>query len=329
MNKKRSVKFAQVPELPFIGSLCGARLDSFYEEKNGEHRDLIVDYHELCPSHPLEMWKEDGRIYERVKGNFVPRRLRFNGLRSAQCEGLYTNLDAVPLDHPARSLPGLICFIPPDDQELATIFNNRSNEPASLFVKSLGCTQEEREGEVEPVDITRDWSPPPPVRAGLIYEPQMAQKLCGGDPVRFNLESGICDQRLFVGGQEHQMEQRPQVDAVLNVGEDPSKWAKNGTPDPRDRWVVRGEGDKGMGVQELREEATWVIERLSQGQRVLVHCVGGFNRSVTVSCAVLILLEGLNAEAALERVRERHPWARPDWYHWLVLKWMGGKKSSS
>ena len=329
MNKTRSVRYARVPEMPFIGSLCGARLDSFYEEEYGERRDLIVDYHELCPSEPEEMWEEGGRISERVKGNFVPRRLRFSGLRSVQREGLYTDLDAVPLDHPARSLPGLICWIPPDEQELATIFNNRSNEPASLFVKSQGCMQEAREGEVEPVEITRDWSPPPPVRAGLIYEAQPAQIRDGGDPVRFNLESGMCDQCLFVGGQEHQTEKRPQVDAVLNVGEDPSKWVKNGPLDPRDRWVVRGEGDKGMGVQELSEEAAWVIERLRQGQRVLVHCVAAFNRSVTVCCAVLILLEGLSAEAALERVREQHPWARPDWNHWLVLKWMGKNKISS
>jgi hypothetical protein len=44
------------------------------------------------------------------------------------------------------------------------------------------------------------------------------------------------------------------------------------------------------------------------------------NRSATICSAVLILLEGLSAEAALERVREQHPWARPDPHHWLALR---------
>jgi hypothetical protein len=47
------------------------------------------------------------------------------------------------------------------------------------------------------------------------------------------------------------------------------------------------------------------------------------NRSSTICCAVLILLEGLPAEKALERVREHHPWARPDGNHWLKLRWLG------
>ena len=77
-----------------------------------------------------------------------------------------------------------------------------------------------------------------------------------------------------------------------------------------------------MSVEILREEAGWVIERLEAGQRGLVHCVAGMNRSATVCCAVLILLEGLTAEAALARVRETHPWARPDSRHWLALRWL-------
>jgi protein-tyrosine phosphatase len=77
-----------------------------------------------------------------------------------------------------------------------------------------------------------------------------------------------------------------------------------------------------MDVAEIVEQAEWVIERLRAGQRVLVHCLAGLNRSVTVCCAVLILLEGISAETALERVREHHPWARPDTHHWLALRWL-------
>ena len=81
-----------------------------------------------------------------------------------------------------------------------------------------------------------------------------------------------------------------------------------------------------MTVDQIHEEAKWVIERLQNDQSVLVHCVAGMNRSVTVCCATLILLEGLNAETALARVREHHPWARPDSHHWLALRWLATSK---
>ena len=82
-----------------------------------------------------------------------------------------------------------------------------------------------------------------------------------------------------------------------------------------------------MSLDEIRLEAEWVIERLKAGQRVLVHCVAGMNRSSTICCAVLIMLEGLSAEQALKRVREHHPWARPDSNHWLALRWLAKTNS--
>jgi len=75
-------------------------------------------------------------------------------------------------------------------------------------------------------------------------------------------------------------------------------------------------------------ECTGLYTRLDGVQRVLVHCSAGFNRSVTVCCAALILLEGISAENALERVREHHPWARPDAHHWLVLRWLAQRFTS-
>ena len=77
-----------------------------------------------------------------------------------------------------------------------------------------------------------------------------------------------------------------------------------------------------MTNAEICQEAQWAIERLEQNQSVLVHCVAGMNRSVTICCAVLMLLEGLTAEAALERVRQHYPWTRPDSHHWLALCWL-------
>jgi protein-tyrosine phosphatase len=116
------------------------------------------------------------------------------------------------------------------------------------------------------------------------------------------------------------------VDAVLNLGEEASLWVKGTQIHQNDRAINRGEGSSGMAVPEICEEAQWVIERLEQNQRVLVHCVAGMNRSVTIGCAVLMLLEGLSAQAALERVRQHHPWARPDSHHWLALRWLEKNK---
>jgi hypothetical protein len=126
-----------------------------------------------------------------------------------------------------------------------------------------------------------------------------------------------------------QPEQRPQVDVVFNVGEDPSKWVKDNRIHPRDRWDNKGEGPEGMSLEVLREEASWVIEHLKNHRRILVHCAAGMNRSSTICCATLILLEGLSAEQALERVREHHPWARPDSGHWLKLRWLAETSSRS
>lgn len=76
----------------------------------------------------------------------------------------------------------------------------------------------------------------------------------------------------------------------------------------------------GMRADDVLAEGRWVADRLRAGERVLVHCYAGMNRSATVCCAALILLEGISAEEALERVRERHPVAWPDPYHWKVLR---------
>jgi protein-tyrosine phosphatase len=83
-----------------------------------------------------------------------------------------------------------------------------------------------------------------------------------------------------------------------------------------------------MKLDELVAEAQWVIERLVRGQKVLVHCVAGFNRSVTLCCAIVMLIENLSAEAALARVRQNHPWALPDSHHWLVLRWLAQNLSN-
>ena len=157
--------------------------------------------------------------------------------------------------------------------------------------------------------------------------PQHIHKRYGGNPITLQLGDKLYHRRLFVGGIDHQPETRPDVDVVLNLGEKPSRWAPSANT-LQDRWAVKGEGSQGMGLDEIVEEVQWVIEQLRAGQRVLVHCVAGFNRSVTLCCATLILLEKLSAEAALQRVQVQHRWAQPDAHHWLALRWLAHQFAS-
>jgi hypothetical protein len=144
----------------------------------------------------------------------------------------------------------------------------------------------------------------------------------GGDPVVVRLGRRIYHRRLFIGDLSMQMEERPQVDAVLNLSEEPAPWFQGMQAQSEDRWAEQGEGSLGMSLAAIAAEANWVVQKLHQGKRVLVHCLAGMNRSSTICCAALIHLEGLTAEAALARVRQTHPWAHPDAHHWIRLRWL-------
>ncbi len=317
----RRTKHARILTFPYADSLSSARLDALTEVFHGKRHDLILDYHELCLLAPPEMSSRDGQPCEQVQGQYVPRRLRFMGIRWIERSGLYAQLESLPLDHAARSLRGMLHWCPPEKEVLYLLLNG-ADEPATLMLSARRCVQEKRSGPVEPVGFVRDWSPPPPLPERLVPAPKQLYRRFGGDPITIRLGTRFYHRRLFVGGVDCQSDERPSVDAVLNLGEDPSQWAKNAPPHPADRWACQGEGQHGMNGAEIVGEAKWAIERLRAGQRVLVHCAAGLNRSVTVCCAALMLLEGISAKDALKRVREHHPWARPDSHHWLVLRWL-------
>jgi hypothetical protein len=156
----------------------------------------------------------------------------------------------------------------------------------------------------------------------LVPEPNQIHRQFGGDPITIQLGDKAHHRKLFIGGVHIQPKNRPQVDVVLNVGEEPSAWTKDDYVHPSDRWDNKGEGSEGMSPEVIQEEANWVIKRLQKNQSVLVHCAAGMNRSTTICCAVLMLMEGLSAEQALQRVYEHHPWAKPDSHHWLMLRWL-------
>jgi hypothetical protein len=248
--------------------------------------------------------------------------LRFMGVQELQVSGVYGKLDETPLEHPAREIRDMLHWIVAGEALTFYLLFNSSKEQDGLRFYAQKVVQEQRDGEPETFSLMRDWSSPPPTRAGLVPQPKKLYERFGGDPITIRDKNQAYLRRLFIGGLEAQPVHRPDINSVLNLGEEPSRWAKEEQVPECDRWENKGEGTSGMSLDEIRSEAEWVIERLQAGQRVLVHRVAGMNRSSTICCATLILLEGLTAEQALARVREHHPWARPDSHHWLALRWL-------
>jgi hypothetical protein len=305
----------------YAETFSAARLRAVTPAQNGQRLNLVLDYDELAFDQPSELLFDQGRVFEHVHGRYVPRCLRFMGVSGLECSGLYAHLDDLPLDHPARSLRGSLAWALPGQPMRWGVFNG-SVEPANLELSARRYAMEAPRGEPEAIELTRDWAAAPELPARTFALSQRVHARFGGDPVMVRLHGQPQARRLFVGGQSHQGEQRPAVEAVLNLGDQASRWAGRDALPAGDRWSRKGEGSAGMDVGEIENEARWVAERLEAGQRVLVHCSAGFNRSATICCATLILLEQLTAESALERVRAHHPWCRPDTHHWLALRWL-------
>jgi hypothetical protein len=314
-------RLTRLPHFPFAASLANARLDALWDEG----RDLLMEYHELRLLVPPEWVDGAGRPRQRVRGHYLPRRLRFRDVAVMNREGLYTHLESVPPDDPTRTLTGLHHWRTPEGQ-IYYLFGIRADEASALLFTAKLCRAEERAGPALEAELICEWSPTPPSRPRWVPQPARLHQRYGGDPITIHLNGRAQPRRLFIGGVDVQGPRRPEMDAVLNLGEEASRWAAHAQP--ADRWAEKGEGRYGMELADITAEADWVIERLRAGQKLLVHCAAGMNRSATVCCAALIRLEGLSAEAALERVREHHPWARPDSYHWLALRWLAHTQGS-
>lgn len=308
----------RIIEYPFAALLQGGRLDSFQE--NGREIQLAVQGLEVVAS---EVFKRDGKLFERVTGRHIPLKISFSNVKELNRVDFFTRLEEYPTEDPSRIIAQVHSWIMPGMTEIFHIFNMRGPVLANMNFFASEATHE-KGSPSEPFTFERDWSPAPPMPEGLVPLPIDLHDNFGGDPVAIKISDTVQEQKLFVGGLENQPDHRPpQVDAVLNLGEKPSLWVRGTTElHPNDRTVQKGEGTQGMSVAEIRAEAGWVIERLKKNESVLVHCVAGMNRSATISCAVVMMLEGLTAEEALKRVRQHHPWAKPDSYHWLALRWL-------
>lgn len=319
---------ARLLTLPVDRSPAGGRLDALGEEARRGRADLLMDYQELQLSELPALVECDGRPWERVQGVYIPRRLRFIDARIVEGLPLFAYLDDLPPDHCSRMLTGALPWRTSEGQNYY-LFGVRVLEHPTLLLTAQNCVAELRPGPYQNVAFARDWSPPPASPGRIVPAPRRIHQRYGGDPIPVRLNERLQRRRLFVGGVDVQGQVRPDVHVVLNLGEVASRWAGNAPPSPADRWDNKGEGSEGMRVGEIAAEARWVIAHLQAGRRVLVHCSAGMNRSATVCCAVLILLEGLSAETALERVRAHHPWARPDAHHWLALRWLAHKSEGS
>jgi hypothetical protein len=305
---------------PFAHLVEGARLESF----QAIGRDLILKLQGLDRA-SSEIYASNGKLFERATGARVALNLCFSGVTKVEHLRFLSELENYAPDDISRTILGMYSWQLPGKKEVFYLFFLRDPVGAELMFFADGVVYQESRGETA-LTIERNGSPAPPMPGRLVPQPKQLHRRYGGDPITIKVNERVQPYRLFIGGTEIQPAHRPQVDAGLNLGENPSRWVKSGHLHPGDRAVTKGEGAQGMSGTEIREEATWVIDRLQKNQRVLVHCAAGMNRSATICCATLILLEGLTAEKALERVREHHPWARPDSHHWLALRWLAQNK---
>lgn len=317
----KPTKHAKIIGFPSEVSLSSGRIESLNEVRKRGCYDFILDYQELRPT-SSRLSSEGEKVFEEVEGYYQPQRLRFLDVQLIKRTGLYEELDSLPPNHTSRSLHGALHWRPPNNRTSLYLLFNSGDEPGSYLFSARKSKIEVRTGKTIDVAFRRDWSPAPSLPLGLVPMPNQLHERYGGDPITIRLGKRTYHKRLFIGGLSSQPEHRPDVNAVLNLGEEPSRWAIASNSHSADRWISKGEGNDGMCLNEIIEEAQWALERLRKGQKVLVHCVAGFNRSVTICCAILMFMEGLRAEAALARVREHHPWALPDSHHWLILRWL-------
>lgn len=319
----RPLKRARLLDFPHQEEIFDARLDTISTEPPS---DIVFTFRRLIPSAPPLILLDGGVPAEQLDGVYTPMRLRFSGAVWLRRTGIYADLDALAADADARRMFGVQHAYDPNVGDYYWVTMGAS-EPGELMLRAQACQVEPAEGELEPVQIVRRWAPTPyPTPCVLQHRPVLHRRYAG-DPIRIRLGGRWLKHRFFIGGVHHQRGERPAVDAVLNLCGVENPWCGWHGRALADRYSWRGEMGAGMSLEELLEEASWVADRLRAGQRVLVHCFAGVNRSSTVCCAALMLLENLRPEEALARVRERHPIACPDPYYWFLLQWLGRQRA--
>lgn len=88
-------------------------------------------------------------------------------------------------------------------------------------------------------------------------------------------------------------------------------------PYPLEEWEKRGlevlhspiPDFTAPSVEQLLEIFRWIEERVREGKKVLIHCMGGLGRSGTVATAWLMYSKGFSLREALMEVRKKRPGA--------------------
>jgi hypothetical protein len=239
---------ARILQYPFATTLQGGILDSFHDERS-EIR-LNIRGLELTSS---ELIERDGNVHERVQGAYIPARLRFEGISELKDGEFLRSLTNLSTGDPARIITDMLSWRQPKRSDAFFLFFMHQADNIMFFAHDVRYERLSQES----VSFTceRDWCPPPPLPGRLVPRPKRLHQRFGGDPVTFQSGSQPFRQRLFIGGTDIQPEERPQVDVVFNVGENPSKWVKKLQVHPPDRWDNKGEGQTGMSLEVLRQEA--------------------------------------------------------------------------
>lgn len=305
----------------FDEQVFDAHLEGIAEESGQRGLDIVFALRPLrLLTSPIQC-VVDGQPCEVMRGERTAARLRFMDAAWHWRTGLFERFDDLPPESGARRLFGVSRFRQPAEGDFYWIVTG-SEEPGDLAIHARSCLLETVTSTPEPVEIVRRWACAPSPPPGLQPHRPVFHSRYGGDPITIRLGNRVLHNRLFIGGLHHQHGRRPAVDHVLNLCGLSNPWCEQHGQHPADRLSYQGEGPHGMSADDLLEEASWVADRLRSGKRVLVHCYAGMNRSSTVCCAALILLEDISAEEALARVRRRHPLAWPDPYHWFTLQWL-------
>lgn len=168
--------------------------------------------------------------------------------------------------------------------------------------------------------VTLQTTPPPPRRVTYHTWRVWHHRRYGGSPIPIRLKPDdfFSHDHLYLGPSYSELGdiERPDVDAIVNLCEVDDAWPLC----EYDRRWERGEGYFGYTWAMLNEDALGVVDLLRGGQRVLIHCMAGVNRSVTLTCATLMHVEGIDAATALARIYRFHPMAHPEDRHWLALR---------
>ena len=324
----KSVGPEHILPFPHAAEIFDSRLKTMHEEPGEGGSQIVISLEAFRPHSDPEPLDLDGRPYERLIGEYVPLRLRFQSAAWLRKTGIYQDFDALPEDHSGRHLFSIQRSRREGIGEVYW-FATDGGEPGDLSLTADGYSLEPEPQAPRPAEIVRRWSPTPPLSPGHIPHRPALYRRYGGDPVVFHIGRRTYARRLFIGGLYHQQEERPQVHHVLNLCGVENPWCGTSSESPDDRRIQRGEMAAGMDAMDIFEEAAWVAERLRSGRRVLVHCYAGINRSSTVCIATLMFLEGIGPETALARIRQHHPLAWPDPYHWFTLRWMSRALSIS